>query len=76
VQLGNAFVSLRRLSQYLVMEEREDTVGKLPSVGARISGGDFYWPQMDKLPPVEGAGPAKKVCLMRGLDVYRVYQMK
>jgi hypothetical protein len=58
-------VSLRRLSQFLVMEEREDTVGKLPGVGARISGGNFYWPHMDKLPPVEGAGPAKKVRLMR-----------
>ena len=30
VQLGNAMVSMRRLNQFLVMEERNDDVGGAP----------------------------------------------
>eukprot|EP00884_Botryococcus_braunii_P000224 jgi/Botrbrau1/10201/Bobra.116_1s0017.1 len=60
VELGNAFVSLRRLSQYLVMEEREEVVEKLPEVGVQVKGASFYWPHMEKLvfaqapPPNQG----------------------
>lgn len=36
VQLGNAMVSMRRLNQYLVMEERTDEVGAPPYRQASI----------------------------------------
>lgn len=42
-------MSMRRLSQFLVLEEREDNVGKLPEVGIEIKGASFYWPRLEKL---------------------------
>jgi hypothetical protein len=41
VQLGNAMVSMRRLNQYLVMEQLEG-----PS--AHIDGADFFWAEPPK----------------------------
>ena len=67
-QMGNAMVSLRRLSQYLVMEERRDTVQPLDRVGLDIEGGQFYWcepPKTKKLDSVKGApGQGKKRSLL------------
>ncbi len=61
-------VSLRRLSQYLVMEERRDTVQPLDRVGLDIEGGQFYWcepPKTKKLDSVKGApGQGKKRSLL------------
>ncbi len=66
--MGNAMVSLRRLSQYLVMEERRDTVQPLDRVGLDIEGGQFYWcepPKTKKLDSVKGApGQGKKRSLL------------
>ena len=68
MQMGNAMVSLRRLSQYLVMEERNDTVESLDRVGLDIQGGNFYWcepPATKKLDGVKGApGQGKKRSLL------------
>lgn len=68
VQLGNALVSLRRLTQYLVMEERNDTVEKMDMVGLEVQGGQFYWsepPATKKLEGVKGApGQGKKRSLL------------
>ncbi|DBB06529.1 TPA: hypothetical protein ACH3X1_012074 [Trebouxia sp. C0004] len=68
VEMGNAMVSLRRLSQYLVMEERRDTVQPLDRVGLDIEGGQFYWcepPKTKKLDSVKGApGQGKKRSLL------------
>ncbi|KAL0031798.1 hypothetical protein WJX79_007928 [Trebouxia sp. C0005] len=68
VEMGNAMVSLRRLSQYLVMEERRDTVQPLDRVGLDIQGGQFYWcepPKTKKLDSVKGApGQGKKRSLL------------
>ena len=57
LQLGNALVSLRRLTSYLILEERSDEVQQLPRVGAEITGGNFYWsepPKTKKLEAVKG----------------------
>lgn len=66
--MGNAMVSLRRLSQYLVMEERNDTVEQMPQVGLDVQGGQFYWsepPATKKLEGVKGApGQGKKRSLL------------
>lgn len=66
--MGNAMVSLRRLSQYLVMEERRDTVEPMDRVGLQIVGGQFYWcepPATKKLESVKGApGQGKKRSLL------------
>ena len=48
VQLGNAMTAMRRLSQFLIMEERADEVEKLPSPGAIITEGNFYWSEAPK----------------------------
>ena len=68
VQLGNALVSLRRLTQYLVMEERNDTVEQMDLVGLEVQGGQFYWsepPATKKLEGVKGApGQGKKRSLL------------
>ncbi|KAL3154179.1 hypothetical protein ABBQ32_013696 [Trebouxia sp. C0010 RCD-2024] len=68
VEMGNAMVSLRRLSQYLVMEERNDTVEQMPQVGLDVQGGQFYWsepPATKKLEGVKGApGQGKKRSLL------------
>jgi len=58
VQLGNAMVSMRRLNQFLVMEERTDNVERLEHSGAFIEGGDFYWAEPPK--PKEDPKAAKK----------------
>lgn len=67
-QMGNAMVSLRRLSQYLVMEERRDTVEPMDRIGLDIEGGQFYWcepPKTKKLDSVKGApGQGKKRSLL------------
>ena len=57
MQLGNAMTAMRRLSQFLIMEERADEVEKLPSPGAIITEGNFYWSE----------APTAKVCLPCGL---------
>ena len=61
-------VSLRRLSQYLVMEERRDTVEPMNRIGLDIEGGQFYWcepPKTKKLDSVKGApGQGKKRSLL------------
>ena len=49
-QLGNAMTAMRRLSQFLIMEERSDEVEKLPSPGAIIADGNFYWAEALKTP--------------------------
>ena len=49
-QLGNALTAMRRLSQFLIMEERADEVEKLPSPGAIIADGNFYWAEALKTP--------------------------
>lgn len=54
-QLGNALVSLRRLAQFLVMEERSDEVVRLPAPGAHIINGNFFWAE----PPVDQAAKDK-----------------
>ena len=68
LQMGNAMVSLRRLTQYLILEERSDEVQQLPRVGVDISGGNFYWsepPKTKKLDGVKGApGQGKKRSLL------------
>ena len=68
MQLGNALVSLRRLTQYLVMEERNDTVEQMSQVGLDVQGGQFYWsepPATKKLEGVKGApGQGKKRSLL------------
>lgn len=68
LQMGNAMVSLRRLTQYLVLEERSDEVEQLPRVGVDISSGNFYWsepPAVKKLEGVKGApGQGKKKSLL------------
>lgn len=68
MQMGNAMVSLRRLSQYLVMEERNDTVERLDRIGLDIQDGQFYWsepPATKKLDAVKGApGQGKKRSLL------------
>lgn len=68
VQLGNALVSLRRLTQYLVLEERNDTVEQMDRVGLEVQGGQFYWsepPATKKLEGVKGApGQGKKRSLL------------
>lgn len=48
VQLGNAMVSMRRLNQFLVMEERSDEVEKLDTPGANIDDADFFWAEPPK----------------------------
>ena len=48
LQLGNAMTAMRRLSQFLIMEERADEVEKLPSPGAIITDGNFYWAEAAK----------------------------
>ena len=48
VQLGNAMVSMRRLNQYLVMEERTNEVERLPDAGALIEGLDAFWAEPTK----------------------------
>ena len=55
MQLGNAMTAMRRLSQFLIMEERADEVEKLPSPGAIIAEGNFYWAEATK----------PKVCRLR-----------
>ena len=50
VEASNALVSARRLSQFLLLEEREggsvkDLAG---AVGLRIRGGNFYWPSEEE----------------------------
>ena len=47
-QLGNALTAMRRLSQYLILEERIDDVEKLERPGAVIQGASFFWAE----PPV------------------------
>lgn len=68
MQLGNALVSLRRLTQYLVLEERNDTVEQMDIVGLDVQGGQFYWsepPASKKLDGVKGApGQGKKRSLL------------
>ena len=68
LQMGNAMVSLRRLTQYLVLEERSDEVQQLPRVGLEIQNGNFYWsepPATKKLDSVKGApGKGKKKSLL------------
>lgn len=66
--MGNAMVSLRRLTQYLILEERSDEVQQLPRVGVEITNGNFYWsepPATKKLEGVKGApGQGKKRSLL------------
>jgi len=57
LQLGNAMTAMRRLSQFLIMEERADEVEKLPSPAAIITEGNFYWSE----------APTAKVRLSCGL---------
>jgi hypothetical protein len=42
--------AMRRLSQFLIMEERADEVEKLPNPGAIIADGNFYWAEALKTP--------------------------
>jgi len=59
VEASNALVSSRRLSQFLLLEEREEgNVGGLAGgrAGLRILGGNFYWP-----PEEEEKAKAKKM---------------
>lgn len=58
VQLGNAMVSMRRLNQYLVMEERSEEVERLEGPSAHIDDGDFFWAEPPK--PKEDPKVAKK----------------
>ena len=51
---------MRRLSQFLVMEERTDDVEQLPAPGARIRGGSFLWAE----PPAAVVRP-KRHCSFR-----------
>ena len=46
VEASNALVSARRLSQFLLLEEREEGAVRdlAGAVGLRIRGGNFYWP--------------------------------
>lgn len=55
VQLGSAMVSMRRLNQFLVLEERTDSVERLENAGAQIEGGCFFWAE----PPKEKEDPKK-----------------
>lgn len=45
VQLGNALVSLARLSQYITLPERKDLIIELDHSGVEIEGGNFHWAQ-------------------------------
>ncbi|KAK9823870.1 hypothetical protein WJX72_006059 [[Myrmecia] bisecta] len=49
VELGNTIVSMRRLSQFLGMEERAESVQQLDFVGAAIDGGEFFWADVPKI---------------------------
>ena len=43
IQLANALVSMRRLSQYFLLEDRKDDVGQLEDAGIEIHDGEFFW---------------------------------
>ena len=44
VQLANAFVSMRRLTQYFLLEDRDDSVvEKIKEPGIEITDGNFFW---------------------------------
>lgn len=60
LQMGNAMVSLRRLTSYLILEERSDEVQQLPRIGAEISGGNFYWSEPPKTKKLEGVKGEKE----------------
>lgn len=53
IQLANALVSMRRLTQYFLLEDRKDQVGELDHPGIEIRGGDFFWAE----PPPKLAMP-------------------
>lgn len=44
----NALVSMRRLSQYFLLEDKKQIVEKLETVGVEVADADFYW---SKPPP-------------------------
>lgn len=43
IQLSNAIVSMRRLTQYFLLEDRKDFVAELDHPGIEIVDGDFFW---------------------------------
>lgn len=43
IQMVNAMVSMRRLTQYFLLEDRKDTVNEMEDVGIRIKDGGFFW---------------------------------
>ena len=43
IQFVNALVSMRRLSQYFLLEDRKDATRKLDKSGIRIDDADFFW---------------------------------
>ena len=62
VEASNALVSARRLSQFLLLEEREEGAVRDLSgaVGLRIRGGNFYWPPSEESAAKEGGEEGKK----------------
>lgn len=50
MQAGNAFVSMRRLAQFLLQEERKDDGTTLDHLGVKITDGNFYWASSAKDP--------------------------
>ncbi|KAL4852933.1 Multidrug resistance-associated protein 1 [Chlorella vulgaris] len=56
IQLSNALVSMRRLSSYFLLEERQDEVQLLEGPGLEIVDGSFVWTE----PPPKQEPPAKK----------------
>eukprot|EP01025_Chloroclados_australasicus_P037639 TRINITY_DN3846_c0_g4_i1.p1 TRINITY_DN3846_c0_g4~~TRINITY_DN3846_c0_g4_i1.p1 ORF type:complete len:1422 (-),score=137.95 TRINITY_DN3846_c0_g4_i1:223-4488(-) len=73
VQFGNAWVSLRRISQFLVQEEYQDYAETLDSPGIIIENGCFTWvpPQKkakDDLYETESEEDAKKVLTVSAED--------
>lgn len=43
IQMVNAMVSMRRLTQYFLLEDRNDTVNEMDDVGISIKEGEFFW---------------------------------
>ena len=63
LQLANALVSLRRLSAFLLAEDRVEYVERLERPGIRVEGATFNWPEppTDVVPALRGdRGKAKK----------------
>jgi ATP-binding cassette, subfamily C (CFTR/MRP), member 1 len=58
VQLSNALVSMRRLSQYFLLEERIEAVIEMETPGIEIEGGEFFW--ADPPPKVMAEDPRGK----------------